>query len=280
VGGMSTGTATLAAAVVALWVVVHLVTQVASRPPLGTGWTIVIGVALTTVLLLAHPAGARSPRGARGPIRPADAGGPGTRARADRATLAAARCPREAPPAEGPTMLTTRPRLLLLALVLVLPGLLAACGGEEVDTSVTVGEPTELPPVPTELDDREDISADIDLAVGEDCIEALEAFSEMQVAQAESSAAALSGSMDFAALERDLQELAEAAPAEIRSAFETYSDVLGGYLRELADIGLQPGDVPTQEQLQRLGTLAESLDQPALEEASRDIEAYFEEHCG
>jgi LytS/YehU family sensor histidine kinase len=78
VGGMSTGTATLAAAVVALWVVVHLVTQVASRPPLGTGWTIVIGVALTTVLLLAHPAGTRSPRGQRAPLRPADAGGPGT----------------------------------------------------------------------------------------------------------------------------------------------------------------------------------------------------------
>jgi hypothetical protein len=179
-------------------------------------------------------------------------------------------------------MLTMRPRLLLLVLALVLPALLGACGGEEVDTSVTAEGPTELPPVPTELDDRVDVDvdADLDLAVGEDCIEALEAFSEMQVAQAESSAAALSGSMDFAALERDLQELAEAAPAEIRSAFETYSDVLGGYLRELADIGLQPGDVPTQEQLQRLGTLAESLDQPALEEASRDIEAYFDEHCG
>jgi hypothetical protein len=158
------------------------------------------------------------------------------------------------------------------ALLLVGAMLLTGCGGEDVATDATdttTGLPTDR------ADEDIAIGPGLDF-VGEECEEALEAFSSIQLAQT----AALGGALEFAELERDLQALTAAAPAEIRPAFETYSEELGSYLREVDRIGLEPGQAPTAEQIERLGELAETLDQAALEQAGREIGAYFEEHCG
>jgi hypothetical protein len=168
--------------------------------------------------------------------------------------------------------------LHVCATLLVSVLLLAACGGEDVVTTETGGSVPELPDT-ADVEDTTRSAPDVGF-LGDECTEALAAFSSVQVATSESTAAAVSGSADFAQIEDDLEELAAAAPAEIRSAFETYAEVLSEYLRELAAVGLEPGSVPTQEQLERLQTLSGNLDTDDLQDAAQEIEAYFSERCG
>jgi hypothetical protein len=177
-------------------------------------------------------------------------------------------------------MTPARARLLLVTAVLMVPTLLlAGCGGQDVDTTTATDSVPELPDAADDVGDvgdTADAAPDLEL-VGDECAEALEAFASAQAAHG---AALAGGNMDFAEVERELQALTDAAPSEIRPAFQAYTDELGGYLRELDAIGLDPGDTPTPEQLQRLSALAESLDQDALQEAAEEIAEFFEERCG
>ncbi|HUH07899.1 MAG TPA: histidine kinase [Egibacteraceae bacterium] len=67
---MKGGSWLLAAAAAALWTVVYLATQVLTRPALPTGWTVLVGVILSTVLTLGYPSPLRGPRSLRRPGRP------------------------------------------------------------------------------------------------------------------------------------------------------------------------------------------------------------------
>jgi LytS/YehU family sensor histidine kinase len=62
---LGSGSGLLAAAVAGVWAVVYGVTQVATDPSLGAGWTVGVGVVLSTVLILGYPSALRGPRVAR-----------------------------------------------------------------------------------------------------------------------------------------------------------------------------------------------------------------------
>ncbi len=66
------GSGVLAMAVAAVWVVVYVATQVATRPALDAGWTVGAGVTLSTLLILGYPSALRGPRtslrGSRGSV--------------------------------------------------------------------------------------------------------------------------------------------------------------------------------------------------------------------
>jgi two-component system LytT family sensor kinase len=57
------GSALLASAVAGVWALVYGITQVATRPALGAGWTVAVGVVLTTLLIVGYPSALRGPRG-------------------------------------------------------------------------------------------------------------------------------------------------------------------------------------------------------------------------
>lgn len=59
---MKSGATLLAVVVAVLWTLVYLGTQALTDPPLNPGWTIGLGVALTTVLILGYPSALRGPR--------------------------------------------------------------------------------------------------------------------------------------------------------------------------------------------------------------------------
>lgn len=96
-------------------------------------------------------------------------------------------------------------------------------------------------------------------------------------------AGAAGGSLDEQTLQQaadQIQAMAAAAPAEIQDDLQVIADGLGQFYRALADMGYEPGSVPTEEQLAQLSTLFESIDQTAFETASNNIDAWFNENCG
>lgn len=66
---MRSGSLPLAGALIATWGVVYLVTQILVDPSLGIGTTLVIGVALTSLLIVGYPSALRGPRATRGSRR-------------------------------------------------------------------------------------------------------------------------------------------------------------------------------------------------------------------
>jgi two-component system LytT family sensor kinase len=59
---VTSGSGLLAAAVAAVWLVVWLLTTEVPSHPLDVGWTVLIGVVLSTILILGYPSALRGPR--------------------------------------------------------------------------------------------------------------------------------------------------------------------------------------------------------------------------
>lgn len=73
---MRGGTWLLAGTVAAVWLAVYVVTQLVPRPPLPTGWTLLVGVVLSSIVILGYPSALRGPRQGRRPAARGD-GRPG-----------------------------------------------------------------------------------------------------------------------------------------------------------------------------------------------------------
>ena len=73
--------------------------------------------------------------------------------------------------------------------------------------------------------------------------------------------------------------MAEAAPDEIKDDFEVIAAQLGTFYTALAESGYEPRTTPDAEQLAALTALAESFDNETFEEASDNINAWFEANC-
>ncbi len=172
------------------------------------------------------------------------------------------------------------------AVVLALALLLAACGG--IDLGIGSEEPDEpavedVEPAP-EPDESPDPAAaeEPDGFTGdEDMCAAL--YPELAAAQSAYLDVAgdmmASGEFDYAQAAAGLRAAAEVAPPEIRDDFLTMAEVLGPFYEVLGTIDMQPGEQPDPAELQRLMAAMQELDQDALERASSNIEAYFNEHC-
>ncbi|HEY4606469.1 MAG TPA: hypothetical protein VIH55_02385 [Acidimicrobiia bacterium] len=175
-------------------------------------------------------------------------------------------------------------RLLIASLALLVVA--TACGGdggaEDEDTTVTeapdAGSDTTTTTVP----------ADTDATIGGDgsittvCLEATQAMAAAMSSYSTGLAGAAGGSLDDESLQQaadQLEAMAAAAPEEIKDDLEVIAAELGEFYATLAEIGYEQGGTPTAEQIAALSALAEVVDQEAIEEASDNIEAWFDSNC-
>ncbi len=167
----------------------------------------------------------------------------------------------------------TANRLLGIALVMAL---LAACGGGSGDaTTTTQAEVTTTAPDATTTtgDDGPDGG------LSGMCLESSQAMAEAMEGYGQSFGGA-GDPTDFDTISQQLEAAAEAAPSEIREDFEVLATELGKFYDAMDDFEFTPGQTPSPEQLAAMQAAIESVDQAALETASTNIEAWFEDNCG
>lgn len=88
----------------------------------------------------------------------------------------------------------------------------------------------------------------------------------------------------FEVNEQFYQEIAAAAPAEIKSDMQVIADAFSAYVGALQDAGVNFEDPSsfmsmTPDQISQLEAAAESIDTPAVEQAGDNIQAFFEREC-
>ena len=168
-------------------------------------------------------------------------------------------------------------RFLCLAVVM---SLLAACGGgssagddptttapEARATTTTVADTSTTGGSDSEGDDNGPI---VPVCAGTEAMnEALEGYDD-----------ALSGEeMDFDEAISQMRAAVEAAPGEIRDDFEIVVDEVERVLTVLKEIDLEPGAIPTEEQVEQLMALGEGMESEEFTAAAERLEAWFEDNC-
>lgn len=73
--------------------------------------------------------------------------------------------------------------------------------------------------------------------------------------------------------------LADAAPDEIKDDLEVFAEGFAEYAKAIAGIDLSGGAVPTAEDLAKLQEAAKAFDDPRIQEASDNIQAWADENC-
>jgi hypothetical protein len=116
----------------------------------------------------------------------------------------------------------------------------------------------------------------------ETCLEAAQAMAAAMSQYSTGVAGAFGGTLDDADLAEaaeQLQAMADAAPEEIQDDLAVIAGGLEDFYTALAESGYVAGQVPSAEQIEELSALAEVLDQEAFQEASDNINAWFEANC-
>jgi hypothetical protein len=162
--------------------------------------------------------------------------------------------------------------VLVLALALVAVG----CGGDDEssasadttveETTTTTDTTDETATDETTTDDG--TGTDFDFA-DEDCqalLGAAAAFSQAFTG------AGGDGGEAFA-------ELQERVPDEIKADVQVLAEWYTEYASRLEDIGLEPGETPTAEQLQQLQQAIAGLDSAEVTEASQRLSTWAEQNC-
>jgi hypothetical protein len=178
-------------------------------------------------------------------------------------------------------------RVVLVGLALVL---VSACGGDagdDGDVSTTTGESdttvAEETPDTTAADPGVDSGDGSGNGVlGTVCLEATQAMAAAINAYSTGMAGAMGGRLDDESLQESaaqLQAMADAAPDEIKDDLDVIATELEGFYTALAESGYEPGSAPTPEQMAQLSALAEVIDQEAFDEASDNINEWFEANC-
>lgn len=192
-------------------------------------------------------------------------------------------------------------KILMSALAVGMLALsLAACGGSD-SSSTTAGAATTTTTLgaaaaattteavasttqaPNDSGGQSDSSGDGIGEVSGVCLEATQAMAAAAGAYGSGLAGVAGGTLDEQSMEQaanQIQAMAAAAPAEIQDDLQVIADELSAFYTALADMGYEPGSVPTEEQLAQLSALMDSIDQSAFETASNNIEAWFNDNCG
>jgi hypothetical protein len=174
-------------------------------------------------------------------------------------------------------------RILVACLVALLA---VSCGGESGGEDTTTTQATEVETTTTTAapeeseDDTGDVGSLGDLSTV--CLEATTAMAEAASSYSTGLAEAFSGTLDDEALQvaaDQLQAMADAAPDEIRDDFRIIADALAAFYTAFGEIDYQAGATPTPEQAEQLAALAETFDNDAFDQASQNIEAWFEGNC-
>ena len=174
-------------------------------------------------------------------------------------------------------------RVVVASLVALLA---VSCGGEGAgeDTTTTQSAEAETTTTSAAPEDTEGDTSDTgDLSgLSAVCLEATQAMAEAASSYSTGLTEAFSGTLDDEALQAaadQLQAMADAAPDEIKDDFKMIADAMAAFYTAFGEIGYQPGATPTPEQAEQLAALAETIDNEAFDEASQNIEAWFEENC-
>lgn len=176
-------------------------------------------------------------------------------------------------------------RVLIVLLVAVV---IASCGGDadgldsttapSDDGNVTTTT-TAAAPDPDDGDDG--ASGGLD-GLSSTCLEATQGMAAAVNAYSTGMAQAFGGSFDDESLQLtadQLEAMAEAAPDEIKDDLNVIAAQLGEFYTALAESGYEPGETPDADQIAALSALAESFDNEEFEEASDNINAWFEANC-
>ena len=167
--------------------------------------------------------------------------------------------------------------IVVAALVLAIAG--AGCGGGDdeagatTDTTVleeTTTEDTTTGEATTDEATTEETETDLSgILASEECIQLVAALTSF------GAAFAAPGSGDDAS---DFFGKFD-APDEIKADVQTVAEWYKTYLAAVQEAGLQTGETPTAEQLQRFQEALAGLDQAGVTEASDRIGAWAEENC-
>jgi hypothetical protein len=173
-----------------------------------------------------------------------------------------------------------RKRFLRLLAIIASMALVVACGssGDGGGDSTVPGSPDTTQAAPGDVggDGGEDDGDDGTGIPSGVCLEATEA---MSAAMASVGTGFGGDPGTFDEIGAQLDAMASSAPDEVQDDFEALAEELGAFYDALADIGITPGATPTAEQLQALEEATNSVDQAVIDEASDNIEAWFDANC-
>jgi ABC-type glycerol-3-phosphate transport system substrate-binding protein len=172
---------------------------------------------------------------------------------------------------------------MTILVVLVLGLVAAGCGGGDEEASDTQTVATDT--VGTDEATDETTTDDTDTDTGD--IDDLGVFGSGECAELIGASAALSQAFGSAGTPGDdvdevqafFDEFVDDAPEEIREDFQVLADAYSAYADVLADVQVEPGQVPDAETLQKLQEAIASIDQQEVSEASLRISAWATENC-
>jgi len=147
--------------------------------------------------------------------------------------------------------------LLLAALALVAAG----CGGDDSDEASDAADTAVV----------ETATGDADETLGGECAEFAGLGAKLQ------SAFGVGGDVDSASEVFD--ELADRVPEEIRDDYRVLADNFRQFADALEGVDLTSGETPSPETLAKLQEAAAAMDQPEIQQASDNIEAWVQENC-
>jgi hypothetical protein len=175
-------------------------------------------------------------------------------------------------------------RLPILLVALVLAVAAAGCGGGDDESSAsgdtttteTITEDTttdETTTESTETDTDTDAGTNFNWA-SEDCQSLVKAYVGLSAAiGAASTGQDVSG--DIEAFAKYVDEV----PDEIKADVQTLASAYGTFLDQLKDLGLQPGQVPSADQIQALDAASKSLGDSDVQGASDRLSAWTTANC-
>jgi hypothetical protein len=175
-------------------------------------------------------------------------------------------------------------RRSLAALFIAFALLLAACGDDSgSDSQEASDQQTDGGDSSTDGDgDGVVPESDLDDYFSGDCLEAVQAFNSTLA----SAGSAFTGGGENATLDdtaEQIEAVADAAPDEISDDFSALADAYAEFAQVLADAGIDfedPSSFQDPEAIAALQSIEEIFDEEELEQASNDIEAWFDANCG
>jgi hypothetical protein len=188
-------------------------------------------------------------------------------------------------------MSSIRGRMTLLSLFTVLA--LAACGGGAGEatettlatetTSAAETPTTEASPSPDSTEgEQPDDSGEGVSGLSTVCIEATQAMGAAMSSYSTGVAGAMGGTLDGEELQQvadHLEEMASAAPVEIRDDLQVIAEELGAFYTALTETGYTGTGTPTPDQIAQLESLADAIDQDRFDAAADNVNAWFESNC-
>lgn len=88
-----------------------------------------------------------------------------------------------------------------------------------------------------------------------------------------------SSTSDPDAFKKYLEGIADNAPSDIKSSFQTIADAYSKYLETLKSLGLKPGSTPSADDVAKLQEAAQAISKPEVQAASKKIQAWVDAGC-